>query len=162
MAFCNLIVQARLVSVPSFCLSSGKWRGLFLPSDVVLESVTYGGTINAGEGRYFIVYISHLHCIWSAQKCRTISKIQASCLFLPIIPDPSHPSEIWGTVLYLAVWRHHIVRGLVWYLPSARAACGLWSVKWRLKTPWHGYRRGYASFVSRASFVSSLSSVGCI
>lgn len=27
----------------------GKWRGLFLPSDVVLESVTYGGTINAGD-----------------------------------------------------------------------------------------------------------------
>ncbi|CAN0224179.1 unnamed protein product [Ectocarpus sp. 6 AP-2014] len=25
----------------------GKWRGLFLPSDVVLESVTYGGTISS-------------------------------------------------------------------------------------------------------------------
>ena len=26
----------------------GQWRGLFLASDVVLESVTYGGVINVG------------------------------------------------------------------------------------------------------------------
>lgn len=25
----------------------GKWRGLYLPSDVVLETVTFGGTINS-------------------------------------------------------------------------------------------------------------------
>lgn len=37
-----------MLSIPSMLPDRGKWRGLFLASDVVLESVTYGGTINAG------------------------------------------------------------------------------------------------------------------
>lgn len=30
-----------------FCFFRGEWRGMFLESDVILETVTYGGVVNA-------------------------------------------------------------------------------------------------------------------
>lgn len=44
----SCIMHHVMLSIPSMLPDRGKWRGLFLASDVVLESVTYGGTINAG------------------------------------------------------------------------------------------------------------------